>query len=105
MLTDVLITDYSSISTDYVLLNKPIIYTLDDYEEYKNSRGFSIDDPKQYFVGYHVHNKEELFVAIGDCADGLDIYLNERNKMLPQMHTHVDGNASKRILDHLGIKI
>lgn len=103
-LTTCLITDYSSISTDYMLLNRPIIYTMDDYEEYKSSRGFSIDDPSQYFAGYHVYNKEQLVNAIQVIANGKDLYLEERKKILPLFHSHVDGNTSLRILNHLGIK-
>lgn len=103
-LTTCLITDYSSISTDYMLLNLPIIYTMDDYEEYKNSRGFSIDDPSQFFVGYHIYDKEQLGKAIQEVAEGKDIYRNRRMKLLPILHSHIDGNASVRILNHLGIK-
>ncbi len=103
-LTTCLITDYSSISTDYMLLNLPIIYTMDDYEEYKNSRGFSIDDPSQFFVGYHIYDKEQLGNAIQEVAEGKDIYRDRRMKLLPILHSHIDGNASVRILNHLGIK-
>ena len=104
-LTTCLITDYSSVSTDYMLLNRPIIYTMDDYEEYKRSRGFSIDDPSKYFVGYHVYNKEQLAETIQDVAQGKDIYWDGRKNLLPVLHSHIDGNASARILEHLGIKI
>lgn len=103
-LTTCLITDYSSVSTDYVLLNHPIIYTMDDYDEYRKSRGFSIDDPSQYFAGYHVYNKKQLIGAIQEVSKGKDTYWEQRNRMLPLLHTHIDGNASLRILDHLGIK-
>lgn len=103
-LTSCLITDYSSISTDYMLLDRPIIYTMDDYEEYKSSRGFSIDDPAQYFVGHHARTKKELENAIIEVSSGIDIYREERNALLPVMHSHVDGNAAERILEHLEIK-
>lgn len=103
-LTTCLITDYSSISTDYMLLNHPIIYTMDDYEEYRSSRGFSIDDPSQYFAGYHVYDKRQLVSAIQEVVKGKDTYLEERKKLLPLLHSHVDGNTSLRILNHLGIK-
>lgn len=103
-LTTCLITDYSSISTDYMLLNHPIIYTLDDYEEYKNSRGFSVGNPLQYFVGYHVYNKRQLVSAIEDVSNGKDVYSEERRKMLPLLHSHIDGSASLRILNCLEIK-
>lgn len=105
MLTDVLITDYSSIAVDYMLLDKPIIYTMDDYEEYKASRGFWYENPKQYFVGYQVYDETELFESLIELGKDVDKYKEERRKLLPTLHTYTDGNASKRILNHLGIKI
>lgn len=102
-LTSCLITDYSSISTDYMLLDRPIIYTMDDYEEYKNSRGFSVEDPAQYFAGYHVYDKNQLMKAIQEIVDGKDIYKEERKKILLLFHSHIDGNASARIVADLGL--
>lgn len=37
--TDALITDYSSAWLDYEVLEKPIFFMMNDYKEYKNSRG------------------------------------------------------------------
>lgn len=102
-LADILITDYSSISNDFLLLNRPMIFTLDDFEDYRNSRGFSVDDPSQYFPGYHVYNKKELLNAINELLDGKDLYLEDRMKMLPLMHKYTDGNSSKRIAEYVGL--
>lgn len=44
---DVLITDYSSISLDFAMLNKPVIYHCHDYEWFcKNEAGFNLDFKK-----------------------------------------------------------
>ena len=101
--TDALITDYSSISTDYMLLFRPIIYVLDDYEEYQKARGLSPENALDLLVGYHVMNISDLENAIAEVYTGIDKYANERNKLLPLLHTHADGNASKRIIDNLGL--
>ena len=37
---DGLITDYSSVYFDYMLLNRPIGFAVEDMEKYKNKRGF-----------------------------------------------------------------
>lgn len=102
-LTDALITDYSSISNDYLLLDKPMIFTLDDYEEYRRSRGFSIDDPAQYFPGYHVFNKPQLIEAISKTIDGEDPYIEKRHALLSIMHKYQDGNSCKRIAEYIGL--
>ena len=102
-LTDVLITDYSSISNDYLLLNQPMIFTLDDYDQYRKYRGFSVEDPKKYFPGYHVFKKTELTHAIEEISNGKDIYLEERKKLLPLMHKYQDENSSRRIVEFLNL--
>ena len=101
-LTDFLITDYSSIGNDYMLMDKPIIYTLDDYQEYIKSRGFSIEDPAQFFIGEHVVNTRELFDAVIEVGNGVDRYKEERNVLLPSIHTYQDAFSSKRIAQRLG---
>ena len=102
-LTDCLISDYSSVTTDYLLLNKPIIYTIDDYEDYENSRGFAVENPLQYFAGHCVKNQNQFIDALEDIIKGNDKFREKRNAMIPQMHTYADGNASKRILDYFEI--
>lgn len=100
--TDALITDYSAISVDYLLLNRPCIYTLDDYEEYNKSRGI-LPDTINYMAGYHVYNIDEMKEALTQIIAGKDIYIQERNNILNKMHKYQDGNSSKRILDYLNI--
>jgi CDP-glycerol glycerophosphotransferase (TagB/SpsB family) len=41
--TDMLITDYSSIYFDYLLLDKPVVFYPFDLEEYRSTRGFYLD--------------------------------------------------------------
>lgn len=100
---DALITDYSSIATDYLLLDKPIIFILDDMEEYKKSRGLYPENPLIYMPGDHVYDVDQLKTAMENVIAGEDQYRTERNLLLPKFHTYRNGNASKRILDHLGI--
>lgn len=104
-LSDVLISDYSSISIDYLALNKPIIFTLDDYDQYDKSRGLFPKNAKDYMPGYHVYNQKELEDAIAEITDGIDKYKNDRDKVTSEYHTYRDGNSSKRVLDAIGIKL
>ncbi len=39
-----LVSDYSSVAIDYLLLDRPLGFTLDDYEAYTESRGWVFDD-------------------------------------------------------------
>lgn len=103
-MTDALITDYSSISADYMLLDKPMIFTLDDYEEYKKSRGgFIPSDPIKLWAGAHVYDKNEFYGAISRVAEGYDDHREERHKLLPLFYDHIDGKASERICSYLSL--
>lgn len=99
--TDALITDYSSISMDYLLLNRPIIFSLDDYEEYARSRGFVVQNVTDYFAGDHVYNLKELELSMQNVIDGKDNYKNKRQKMVEVFHKYNDGYSAKRIVNFL----
>ena len=43
-----LITDYSSTYIDYLLLNRPIAFVINNIEEYSNNRGFIFERPIDY---------------------------------------------------------
>lgn len=102
-LADVLITDYSSISVDYLLLNRPIIFTLDDYEQYEKSRGLYPKNAIDYMKGYHVFNQKELEESLTEIISGIDKYADDRKNIMKDYHTYTDGNSSKRVLDTIGI--
>ena len=49
---DALITDYSSIMYDFMILNRPVFYFPYDYDEYNQKIGFAVDY-KKFAIGYH----------------------------------------------------
>ena len=101
---DGLITDYSSIAIDYLLLDRPIIFTLDDYEEYEKHRGFYKKDIKKYMPGEQVYNYDEFLIAIKNIIDNKDLYKEDRTKILPLYHKFKDGESSSRVLKFLKIE-
>lgn len=101
-LTDALISDYSSIGIDYLIVNRPISFTLDDFEEYKNTRGFIIEDPRIYMPGHHLYTFEKLKEFLSDVSEGKDSYKDQRKRVLGDLITQSD-NYSESILDKLNI--
>ena len=96
---DILVTDYSSIYTDFVILNKPVILTPFDYEEYiKDFRGLYFDYKE--WESKTVYNWPDFIQAIDD-KDYWSIPLAKVKKY----HRFVDGNSSKRITDYMCKKI
>lgn len=98
--TDALLTDYSSVGIDYLVVNKPIGFTLDDFELYRESRGFVFDDPRIYMPGHHLYKKEDLLKFIDDIANGRDVFAEQRMKMR-NLAIYASKNYSKEIFDEL----
>lgn len=78
---DALVTDYSSIGIDYLLVDKPMAFVVDDYQEYKAARGFIVDDPLQYMAGQHCASIEQLGDFLRSVAQGEDAHANWRAKV------------------------
>lgn len=96
--SDMLITDYSSVFFDYAVLEKPIIYYMYDLKQYGNTiRGFYLDVKE--LPGPIVESEDQLIKAIGDSnnfvADARYKKFNEKFNYLN------DGKASMRVAQHV----
>ncbi len=101
-LTDALISDYSSVAVDYLIVDRPIAFTLDDYEEYKSTRGFVFDDPRDYMPGHHLYTFEDLTIFLDDVSNGVDSYKKERDRMRTYAICQTD-DYCKKLLDKFDI--
>jgi len=97
-LCDVLITDYSSLAFDFMLLDRPLVYFVPDLDEYTRSRGFYFD-PLELMPGPLVRQREDLVGAVAGALDaGPDPRLRAvRERVWGDYH----GGASSRIGDVL----
>ena len=95
-ISDALISDYSSVAVDYLLLDRPLGYVLADYEIYREKRGFVFEDPLEYMPGEKIYNACDLKQFLLHISDGTDAYRAERRKMLSQMHNQTE-NYCKRL--------
>ena len=95
-LSDLLITDYSSIYTDYLFLNKPILFFPFDKEEYiKNDRAFQFDYD-EFTPGPKAYNQQELERLILNILND-DHFANQRDKIKKLAFKYDDDKASERI--------
>ncbi len=99
--TDALITDYSSVAFDYLLLDRPIGYTLDDFNEY--TPGFIVENPLDYMPGKKIWSTKDLIEFMSDVANGNDIFADQRAKLKNYIHTYQDNRNSARLLDILDL--
>ena len=79
--TNALISDYSSVAVDYLIVDRPIAFALQDYEDYKCTRGFVFEEPRDYMPGHHLYSFEDLKRFISDVSANLDPYREKRKQM------------------------
>lgn len=96
---DALITDYSSVFFDYMLLDRPIAFTVEDISKYKEERGFSFENPYEYMPGPHIEDISGIKNFIEDVVSDRDSYREERQKVNDVVNYYQDGDSSKRIAE------
>ena len=99
-ISDGLLSDYSSVAVDYLLLDRPLGYVLAEYNIYKEKRGFVFEDPLEYMPGEKIYNACDIRKFMKHLTDGTDSYRQERAKNLKQMHNKTE-NYCKRLADYL----
>lgn len=78
---DALLTDYSSIYFDYLLLDRPVGFLIGDINDYKKNRGFIVDNPEDYMPGMKIKKLTDLYLFLDAVAGGKDDYKKERKKI------------------------
>ena len=97
LISDILITDYSSIMIEYSALNKPTVFFTYDLDEYlANERGFYYDF-KTTVPGPIVNTSDEL---IGVIKNG-EFDKSKLSQFVKSQFDEVDGHSSQRIVDYL----
>ena len=99
LITDVLITDYSSVIFEYSFMERPIIFYVPDLEEYNNSRSFYYDY-SEYIYGSVAKTQEELLNAIENPK--LDI--EKQKKFKEKFLNQCDGKSTQRFVEQLILK-
>jgi CDP-ribitol ribitolphosphotransferase len=97
LISDILITDFSSIMIEYSVLNKPTVFFTYDLEDYlANERGFYYDF-KTTVPGPIVYTSDELIDVIkNDKFDKSKI-----SDFVKTQFDEIDGHSSERIVNYL----
>ncbi len=103
--SDALLTDYSSVYFDYLLLQRPIGFVIEDIQEYIDKRGFIMENPLDLMPGEKIYNYDDLIKFIQSTIRGEDSYEQERKQINDLVNKYQDNNNCRRILDNIGITI
>lgn len=100
---DALITDYSSVYCDYLLLDRPIGFVVTDIKEYGQGRGFVFDAPFEYMPGFIISNESDFVDFFNDIHRGIDRTKEKRENLKLVFNKYNDGKNCERIAETIGL--
>lgn len=104
IIADILVSDYSSIVSDFVLLHKPLVFYIYDYEHYVSECRNLYFDMMETLPGPFAYDEEELLKFINDLNWFDDpLYQKKYVKFLDQFNYFKDGKSSERVLERIGL--
>lgn len=98
-LFDVLITDYSSIYIDYLLLDRPMIFIPYDKKEYLNKRGMNFEYD-EVTPGYKPQNMIQFLQSLNMILKNKDEF-RESRKLINSMFNDIRKPCSKDICSYI----
>lgn len=96
---DALITDYSSIYFDYLLLDKPVAAIWEDIDEYRRNRGFAIDVDYYMSGAYKIYDSSDFLAFLKEIVTGIDSMKDSRHNIINLIHYNKDFDSTKRVVD------
>ncbi|XIF19710.1 MAG: CDP-glycerol:glycerophosphate glycerophosphotransferase [Acetilactobacillus jinshanensis] len=101
LISDILITDYSSVFFDYAILKRPILYYVYDYDDYADVlRGFYLDMKKD-LPGPLLKTSHGILHAIENIGHIKAKYHDRYVKFNRRFNSWDDGHASARVVHAL----
>ena len=95
--TDVLVTDYSSIFFDFLPTGRPILHHVPDLDQYGSGRGLYIDDSELF--GPISHNIDELLEQVRTVVAAPWEPDDRRAQAIATYAPHEDGSVADRVID------
>lgn len=96
-ISDSLITDYSSVYFDYLILNKPIGLTIDDIDTYEKTVGF-VRPFNEMFDGELIKNTKDFYDYLNLIIENNKLSM-KYNKLKEKYHKYDDNNSTNRLYD------
>ncbi len=101
LISDMLITDYSSVFFDYANLERPILFYTYDYEKYRDMlRGFYLDMERD-LPGPLLYTNDDVVDAIKNIDKIQEQYKERYKEFYDRFCCIDDGNAAKRVVEEV----
>lgn len=98
---DLLVTDYSSIYSDFLFMNKATVFVNTDIDEYRKNRGLALEPYDFWTAGPKVNNQNDLEKEILKSIEDKSYYKEKRTDLRKVYHFNFDDKASERIWDFI----
>ncbi|NUO96317.1 MAG: glycosyl transferase, partial [Nonomuraea sp.] len=100
LVTDVLVTDYSSVMFDFAATGRPIVFYGYDLAKYSTKRGLYLDLPEQA-PGPVLSTSSEVVDALRSIDDVAAAHADRYEAFRAAYAPKDDGKATARVVDHL----
>ena len=99
---DALLTDYSSVFYDYLIVNKPIGFIWTDFEQYRKTPGLvDLFINQTSKCGSKIYNFDDLFTFINNVKLNKDPVKKEREKLKALVYPHKNPKSTERVTDFI----
>ena len=88
---------------NFTLNSRPVAFTINDYEEYKEKRGFVFEDVKNLMVGSVIRDSHDLLEFLESVMRSEDPYIDER-KIVNNKVNAIQKDFTKTLLDEIGLR-
>jgi CDP-glycerol glycerophosphotransferase len=100
-----LVTDYSSVWTDYLPLDRPVGFYCPDLEEYARARDLNLEEFESLLAGPLLRTPQAMLDFCRTVAAGEDLGQEERRRVSARLRAVVELGAAERLMtavDELG---
>jgi len=105
LISDILISDYSSIMFDFLLLDRPIIVFTYDLERYQQYRKIYYTNFEQIAPGPIAKNGQEVINLLKNISEWFPKFREKRKELNDLINKYKDGKSCERVANLLNLKI
>ena len=97
---DILVTDYSSVYFDFLLVDNPVVFYAYDLDPYRESRGFYFDYD-DVTPGPTVQCMSDLLDSLEVAIEPGDEYSDHREEVRKRFYKYKDGKSTERVIEKI----